>query len=134
MSKHGRPVSKAKAKEILRHGEVRGHRLTKKQKGLFGAIAGGSPLRKFHRSPDVYDDTALSETPPRREYHAEQERGSGSQPGAAGLPSAVQTAEGTETLRTEVETRGPITGDRAKSSKNQRRYPAGMDSYNEMGL
>ncbi len=30
-----------KAKKILRHGSVRGHKLTKKQKGLFGVIAGG---------------------------------------------------------------------------------------------
>lgn len=36
-----------KAKTILRHGEVSGHPLSKKQKGLFGAIAGGSPLKKY---------------------------------------------------------------------------------------
>lgn len=30
-----------KAKKILKHGEVRGHALSKKQKGLFGLIAGG---------------------------------------------------------------------------------------------
>ena len=40
------PVSKAKAGEILRHGEVRGHTLTAKQKGLFGAIRGGQKIRK----------------------------------------------------------------------------------------
>jgi len=34
-------VSKPKAKEILRHGEIRGHKLTKKQRGFFGARAGG---------------------------------------------------------------------------------------------
>lgn len=34
-------ASKEKAKEILRHGEVRGEPLTPKQKGLFGLIAGG---------------------------------------------------------------------------------------------
>lgn len=33
--------SKEDAKEILRHGEVHGKKLTKKQKGYFGAIAGG---------------------------------------------------------------------------------------------
>ncbi|MGH7254016.1 MAG: hypothetical protein ACREIE_09490 [Nitrospiraceae bacterium] len=38
-SKHG--VSREKAKEILRHGEVRGHKLTRKQRGFFGARAGG---------------------------------------------------------------------------------------------
>ena len=33
-------LSPAKAKKILRHGEVHGHPLTKAQKGLFGAVAG----------------------------------------------------------------------------------------------
>ena len=36
------PVSPEKAKEILRHGSVHGHALTKAQKGMFGAIAGKS--------------------------------------------------------------------------------------------
>ena len=35
-----------KAKKILKHGEVRGHPLTEKQKGLFGAVAGGQKMRK----------------------------------------------------------------------------------------
>ena len=39
--KRGAPVSPAKAGEILRHGTVRGHKLTKKQKRLFGFIRGG---------------------------------------------------------------------------------------------
>ena len=38
--------SKHKAKEMLKHGEVGGKKLTKKQKGLFGAIAGGAKLKK----------------------------------------------------------------------------------------
>ena len=50
----GRPVvqhsparlSKRKAKEILRHGEVRGHALTEKQEGLMGLIAGGGQPSK----------------------------------------------------------------------------------------
>jgi hypothetical protein len=33
-------VKVAKAKEILRHGEVHGKPLTKKQRGMFGAAAG----------------------------------------------------------------------------------------------
>jgi len=36
------PVTKKKAKKILRHGEVRGKELSQKQKGMFGAIAGGN--------------------------------------------------------------------------------------------
>jgi len=33
-------VTPHKAKEILRHGSVRGHELTPKQRGFFGAVAG----------------------------------------------------------------------------------------------
>lgn len=49
MSKHGKKVSKGKAKEILRHGKVRGHKLTKKQKGFFGARAGGASIKRKKR-------------------------------------------------------------------------------------
>lgn len=41
--------SPRKAKEILRDGTVHGEPLTKKQKGFFGARAGGAP-RKGGRS------------------------------------------------------------------------------------
>ena len=34
-------VTKAKAKKILRDGTIRGKSLTKKQRGFFGARAGG---------------------------------------------------------------------------------------------
>ena len=45
--KHGHHMTtKAKAKEILRHGEVKGKPLSEKQKGLFGLVAGGgTPTR-----------------------------------------------------------------------------------------
>ena len=47
MAKHAKhTVSQAKAKEVLRHGEVKGRRLTKKQRGFFGARAGGAPVRR----------------------------------------------------------------------------------------
>jgi hypothetical protein len=39
-------LTKAKAKKILRHGKVHGKKLTKKQKGFFGARAGGAPVRR----------------------------------------------------------------------------------------
>ena len=39
-------VSQEKAKEIMRHGEVRGHKLTSKQKGFFGARAGGTTVKR----------------------------------------------------------------------------------------
>ncbi len=38
-------LTKTKAKKILRHGSVRGHKLTPKQKRKFGAIAGGQKER-----------------------------------------------------------------------------------------
>ena len=43
MAKH---LTKEKAKKILGHGAVRGHPLTKKQKGFFGARAGGAPVKR----------------------------------------------------------------------------------------
>ena len=39
-------ITKTKAKKILKHGEVRGKKLTKPQKGFFGARAGGLPVRR----------------------------------------------------------------------------------------
>lgn len=39
-------VSPEKAKEILKHGSVHGHELTKDQEGFFGAIAGQSEDKK----------------------------------------------------------------------------------------
>ena len=39
-------LTRAKAKKILKHGSVHGKKLTKKQKGFFGARAGGQKLRK----------------------------------------------------------------------------------------
>lgn len=44
MALHG--ITKKKAKKILRHGTVRGKKLTKKQQGFFGARAGGSPVKR----------------------------------------------------------------------------------------
>ena len=38
-------ITKAKAKKILTHGSVLGKKLTKAQKGFFGARAGGSPIK-----------------------------------------------------------------------------------------
>ena len=39
-------LTKKKAAKILKHGSVRGRKLTKKQKGFFGARAGGEPVRR----------------------------------------------------------------------------------------
>lgn len=38
--------SESKARKILSHGSVRGNKFTSKQRGLFGAIAGGQRLRR----------------------------------------------------------------------------------------
>lgn len=38
MTAHG--PTKKKAKKILKHGTIRGKKITKKQRGKFGAIAG----------------------------------------------------------------------------------------------
>lgn len=40
-----RKLSAAKAKKMLHEGKARGHKLTKKQRGLFGAIASGKSRR-----------------------------------------------------------------------------------------
>jgi len=50
----GGSVSSKKAKEILRHGEVRGHKLTRRQKGYFGARAGNAPKKTPTRTQDFY--------------------------------------------------------------------------------
>ena len=45
---HGKSaqVSEEKAKEIMRHGEVHGKPLSRRQKGFFGARAGGAPVKR----------------------------------------------------------------------------------------
>jgi hypothetical protein len=45
----GKKLTQKKAKKILKHGSVKGHKLTKKQKGFFGARAGGAPVRRKKR-------------------------------------------------------------------------------------
>lgn len=39
-------LSKHKAREILKHGSVRGKKLSKKQRGFFGARVSGTKRRK----------------------------------------------------------------------------------------
>lgn len=46
--------SKAKAKKILRDGSVRGKALTKKQKGFFGARAGGATPTRVQEAKDGF--------------------------------------------------------------------------------
>jgi len=47
MPKHThKTLTAGKAKMILEEGETRGHKLTKKQKRFFGAVAGGQKPRR----------------------------------------------------------------------------------------
>ena len=45
VKKKGAPVSQAKAGEILKHGEVKGRPISKKQKKFFGFLRGGKSTR-----------------------------------------------------------------------------------------
>jgi hypothetical protein len=47
----GSSVAPAKAKQILKDKEVRGFPLTEKQRGFFGARAGGAPEKPAPRNP-----------------------------------------------------------------------------------
>lgn len=47
-AERGHTLSRQKAKEILRHGKVRGYELTEKQIGFFGARAGGRPIKRSY--------------------------------------------------------------------------------------
>ena len=125
-----RPVSKAKAKEILEHGEVRGHTLSKKQHGLFGAIAGGSPLKKYHKSPDAYNDTALGETPPRTEYHGDWPRASEGKR-AGGMPKGVRAADGTENLEANAQSKAAGVTKSSPSGGGATHRPSAVDTYTD---
>lgn len=39
-------LTQKKAKKILQDGTIRGKKITKKQRGFFGARAGGQPIRR----------------------------------------------------------------------------------------
>jgi topoisomerase IA-like protein len=54
-------VTPAKAKQILSDGETRGTPLSKPQKGMFGAIAGGAPTKASKAPPKK-----ASKAPPRK--------------------------------------------------------------------
>lgn len=49
MARHGIGISRQKAGTILRHGMVRGRRLTRRQRGLFGLVRGGSRPSRLRR-------------------------------------------------------------------------------------
>lgn len=49
MATAGKELSPDKAKEILRDGTVHGKPITGKQRGFFGARAGGAPVKNSKR-------------------------------------------------------------------------------------
>lgn len=65
MAQHG--LTQEKSKEILTHGEVRGHPLTKKQRGFFGARAGGVPPKNAPLFPIPNEEGMSGITPQERE-------------------------------------------------------------------
>jgi len=48
-TKYKKRLTSRKAGKMLRHGKVRGKRLTRKQRGLFGLIAGGGKPTRLKR-------------------------------------------------------------------------------------
>ena len=60
-------VSQGKAKDILTHGEVRGHPLTRAQRGYFGARAAGLPEKNAPLFPLPREEGFTDFTPQERE-------------------------------------------------------------------
>jgi hypothetical protein len=114
--------------------------LEKKLKSLNDSLPGVSnreneaKLRRIRKydSPDRYDDTALGATPPRLEYHKEQERVGPEQlpKKAGGIPAKVDQHSGTENIRGNYKTLEqtpkpmPPTGTKDK-------WPAKVDTYRD---
>ena len=46
----GKRLTSSKAREILHHGTVRGHKITRKQRGRFDAVASGHSFKNPSRS------------------------------------------------------------------------------------
>jgi len=71
-------VSQGKAKQILTDGTVRGNPLSKAQKGMFGAIAGGAPTKATSKK------AAPKKAAPAPKAKAKPPSGPLGQPGAIG--------------------------------------------------
>lgn len=46
-------LTRRKARKILRDKSVRGRKLTRKQRGFFGARAGGTPVRRTNEAKEA---------------------------------------------------------------------------------
>jgi hypothetical protein len=47
--KRGAPVSQSKARMMMHEGAIKGHPMTEKQRGMFGAIAGGNAPKRTRK-------------------------------------------------------------------------------------
>jgi hypothetical protein len=122
LTREGRKVKRAMVKQ---YGAKKG------EEGFYATMTKYD--KKWHRSPDVYDDTALGETPPKREYHAEQENVHAREgKRAGGTPAGAQQNSGTESPRVETETR--MAAAKSTPSGGARRWPSGVDRFNDSGV
>lgn len=119
------PLTK-QGKKVKR--KMQEHYGAKKGEQVFYATA-HKKGKQWHRSPESYDDRALGENPPRRHYSAEQEDlHARESKKAGGVPAAVQQHTGTESPRTEVQTKvGAGKGSRAA----KRSWPSGVNSFTD---
>lgn len=109
LNKTGRKV---KAAMVKQYGKKKGEEVFYATMNKYG--------KKWHHSPDVYDDTALGETPPRTEYHGTAV-GEEMAKKAGGTPGGVQQADGTANPRADGMTK--MAG-RASAGGGKTRYPA----------
>ena len=81
---------------------------------------------KYQHSPDRYDETALGERPPRKEYHASQEQATAKYPSATGTPD-VQSNDPTGSPRVTPKT---LQSDHPATPSGTKRWPD-VQSYAE---
>jgi len=94
-------VSPTKAKEILRHGEVRGHALTGKQKGFFGARAGGVAMPHENKGK-AYGKVAKAIEPGRARGEAVSTAAKAGQTTAGSVASGSATSAAAKSIRETV--------------------------------
>jgi hypothetical protein len=87
-----------------------------------------------YKSPDRYNDTALTLEVPRLEYHAQQENiGVQTPKKAGGIPAKVEQHSGLENMRANEQTKR-AQETRAMSSSPKSKVPGAVDKYDEMGF
>jgi hypothetical protein len=85
--------------------------------------------KKWHKSPDTYDDTGKSEAPSRRAYKPTPDNVTRAETAkkAGGTPGAVQQSDGTENRRADYKTK---SASRSEPGSGKTRW-GGVDSYGE---